>query len=462
VSGSRMPVCADCGDPDARTSLGVTQLCDRCLNTRISERTGWPQLPDPLPEETVRAADGREVRFRYRLTWALSGVMSAEAEEADQPPGDGYRFTVYGEHDADPNAVLEQLRSIVHREVGRAYLEPDDLGAAVVGTDWAVAGSEVAGRIDWSGDSSVREPSVVIDGRRFAWEEFGRMLATFEGWEFRMQFGDNSDDQGWNTADPDAPAGVDAGDGGEVVPLFGGRRAAGGGTDTGTGASIDEVLAGFLAAQRERLAASTYARYEDIVDLLRSCLNTYGYQSLTGAEAGAWQAAFDAGDEEAFTRLCGPERIVENYGEFLGYFMVRKVAASKQQLKDAGTVTKRLARWLAEQGHVDADDAELARDRAADAGRELPRADELGHQLFLQAQRTRLPVHPNDIPDEDWIEDHLPITRVEDGWLWFGDVGPVEVPSAASDVAEVGWDVTVVLARLDGAWRLVQVGAVYP
>lgn len=456
--GSQLPPCADCGDPDARTSLGGTQVCDRCLNERISARTGWSPLPDPPPVEKVRAADGREVAFRYRLTWSLSGVMSAEAEEADQPPGDGFRFGVYGEHDADPDTVLARLRRVVHREVGRAYLEPHASGAEVGDTSWVIAGDEVAGRIDWSGDGSVREPSVVIDGRRFGWDEFGEMVASFEGWEFRMRLGDSSDSVDAGTGGEGEER--DVGGVGEVIALFGDRAP---GADGATAVpSIDEVLAGFLAAQRERLAASTYARYEDIVDLLRHCLNGYGYQSLTGAEAQAWQEAFDAGDEEAFTRLCGPERIVENYGEFLGYFMVRKVAASKQQLKDAGTVTKRLARWLAEQGFVDTDDAEHARDRAAEAGRELPRADELGHQLFLQSQRTGLPVHPNDIPDHDWVEDHLPITRIEDGRLWFGDIGPVEVPTAASDVAEVGWHVTVVLARLDGAWRLVQVGAVHP
>jgi len=459
MTGGRSPVCGDCGGPDARTSLGDTQLCDRCLNVRISARTGWPPLPDPPPVEMVRAADGREVRFRYRLTWAPSGVMSAEAEEADQPPGDGFRFEVYGEDDADPEVVLTQLRRIVQREVGRAYLEPTEVGEQVGGSAWTIAGDEVAGRVDWSGDGSVREPSVVIDGRRFDWDEFGRMVASFEGWAFRMLLGDSSDSVGGGAVGGDEES--VGGEDGEVVPLFGGRGGSGGGGATAV-PSIDAVLTEFLAAQRARLAASTFARYEDIVDLLRHCLNGYGYQSLTGAEEQAWQEGFDAGDEEAFTRLCGPERIMENYGEFLGYFMVRKVAASKQQLKDAGSVTKRLARWLAEQGYVDADAAELARERATDAGRQLPRADELGHRLFRQAQRTRLPVHPNDIPDEDWIEDHLPVTRVEDGRLWFGDIGPVEVPAAATDLAEVGWHVTVVLARLDGAWRLVQVGAVYP
>ncbi len=458
MSDTNWPPCADCGDPDARTSLSGTQLCDRCLNDRVSAHTGWSRLPDPPPVEVVRAADGREVRFRYRLTWAPSGVMSAEAEEVDQAAGDGFRFVVHAEHGAEPDAVLAQLRRIVQHEVGQAYLEPREFDAAVFGTRWAIAGDEVAGRIDWSGDPSLQVPSVVVDGRRLDWDEFGRMVASREGWEFRMRFADSSDSVATATAGEDEEP--DGGEVGEVIPLFGDRSSEG--DDVTTAPSIDDALEGFLAAQRERLAASTYARYEDIIDLLRHCLNGYGYQSLTGAEEQAWQAAFDAGDEEAFTRLCHPQRIMENYGEFLGYFMVRKVAASKQQLKDAGTVTKRLARWLAEQGYVDAGDAELARDRAADAGRELPRADELGHQLFLQTEHTRLPAHPNDIADEDWIEDHLPITRVEDGRLWFGDIGPVEVPTAASDVAEVGWHVTVVLARLDGAWRLVQVGAVYP
>lgn len=36
--------------------------------------------------------------------------------------------------------------------------------------------------------------SVVIDGRDISWEEFGRMLMTFEGWQFRMEIADRSDE----------------------------------------------------------------------------------------------------------------------------------------------------------------------------------------------------------------------------------------------------------------------------
>jgi len=399
------------------------------------------------------AGDGRRLWFRYRLTWAPSGVVCAEAEQVGVEPGDGYRFVVSGDGDEDPAVVVGRLRARVRREVGRLYLEPSDTAPG-----WHVADLDVAGRVAWSGDSSVPEPSVVIDGRRFDWTTFGAMVAVFEGWEFSMRFSDGSDeDSGVGVG-----GSVDATDGdATVIPL----RLVGGPDDDGPrrqGPSIDTVLAEFLAEQHRRLAASTYRRYERIVELLRMCLNSYGYQSLDGAEAERWRSAYDAGDEEAFTRLCGLQQIVDNYGEFLGYFMIRKVAASQDELRAAATVTKRLARWLALHGYIDKEAANAAHDRATEAGRDLPRAGELGEHLYRLARQTRLPVDPDDIADENWVEDYLSITRVEDGRLWFGDVGPVAVSKQASDLAEVGWDVSVVLARVDGDWRLVQTGMVYP
>ncbi|MDQ6948564.1 MAG: hypothetical protein M3256_20465, partial [Actinomycetota bacterium] len=70
---------------------------------------------------------------------------------------------------------------------------------------------------------------------------------------------------------------------------------------------------------------------------------------------------------------------------------------------------------------------------------------------------------PDAVADEDWVEDYLQIERVESGALWFeGGVGPLKVPKQASGLAEVGWSVNVVLARVRGVWHLVEVGNVYP
>ena len=148
--------------------------------------------------------------------------------------------------------------------------------------------------------------------------------------------------------------------------------------------TIDQVLLEFLDDQQSRLSPRTWRRYADVVELLRACLNGYGYQSLPETDRARWEAAFDTGDEEAFCRLFGPQQIVENYGEFLGYFMVRKVLAGQELLRAAGTVTRRLAQWLTERGYLAPAPAEVAAARASEASRDLPRAEQLATLLHEQ------------------------------------------------------------------------------
>jgi hypothetical protein len=226
--------------------------------------------------------------------------------------------------------------------------------------------------------------------------------------------------------------------------------------------TIDEAFEAFLAEQRERLSPKTVRNYEDVVFLLRSSLNSYAYDSLDELELKRWQGAFDAGDEEAFTRLFGPDKVVEHLDEFLGFFMVRKVMAGEDLLRASGTVTKKLAAWMHEQGYISEQERVAAVARGADAGRKLPRADRLGRLLFEEREKTPR-LDPDDVGDENWVEDFLTIERVEPRALWFeGGIGPLRVSKEASDIAEVGWGVNIVVARLRSKWHIVELGLVYP
>jgi len=142
--------------------------------------------------------------------------------------------------------------------------------------------------------------------------------------------------------------------------------------------------------------------------------------------------------------------------------MVRKVIAGQELIAAAGTVTKKLARWLHDNGYIDEADYEEAAGRGADAARDLPRAEKLGRLLYELASQAP-DIVPDAIADEEWIEGHLQIARVDPGALWFeGDIGPVKVPKTASTLAQVGWSVTITLARLRGRWQVLEVGNVYP
>jgi len=98
--------------------------------------------------------------------------------------------------------------------------------------------------------------------------------------------------------------------------------------------------------------------------------------------------------------------------------------------------------------------------RAPRTARDLPKADRLATLLFEATRTTNIDVAA--LGDEDYVDDYAEITQVQPGKLWFGGVGPVEVSTAASDLAQIGWSVNVVLARVGKSWRIIESGSVYP
>ena len=104
----------------------------------------------------------------------------------------------------------------------------------------------------------------------------------------------------------------------------------------------------------------------------------------------------------------------------------------------------------------------MSSDHARDAERDLPLADRLGRLLHDVADRAP-EIDADAIVEEDWVHDHLVISDVEPGRIWFeGGVGSIAVPHQASDLARPGCSAFVTAARTVGSWQLLQVGFVYP
>ncbi len=82
-----------------------------------------------------------------------------------------------------------------------------------------------------------------------------------------------------------------------------------------------------------------FRQYGDVVGLFKNSMNSHAYQSLTKAE----------GCEHCeFSQIFGPDKIPAGLGEFLGYFLIRKVMAGENLKRAAGTVTKRLSQVFME------------------------------------------------------------------------------------------------------------------
>ena len=52
----------------------------------------------------------------------------------------------------------------------------------------------VRARIEWDDAQDGRLPLLVIDGREIDWDQFGRMLMSYEGWQFKLTLADKSEE----------------------------------------------------------------------------------------------------------------------------------------------------------------------------------------------------------------------------------------------------------------------------
>ncbi len=226
--------------------------------------------------------------------------------------------------------------------------------------------------------------------------------------------------------------------------------------------TIEAVLDEFLKQQQGRLKPSTMRKYENIIELFQSCLNGYGHQSLDKQEYALFDRLYNAkGDEHReFCQLFGPEKIAGNVGEFLNYFMIRKVMCGKELMQAAGTVTKKMGKWLKEKGYIDSESTEDLVSYGATAARELPAAEELARMLSDYADRTA-------IKCDKVIEDHFAIDAIEPSKLRLSpfsgnDEITVPVSRNISNACHVGWSFSGAVGKTGKGWRILEAWNVYP
>ncbi|MFO8059710.1 MAG: hypothetical protein R6U70_03510 [Bacillota bacterium] len=309
-------------------------------------------------------------------------------------------------------------------------------------------------------DDMDEEVIIRIDDRELSLEEFGRLLATYAGWGMRITFVPEDQTQLlhevmlWNP-----PSGEDEDEEmpGEIIkmPMI-------------ADPSIDQVLDEFIEEQRNRFKTATVSKYERVIGLLRKHLNDCAYQGLDTPDRVLFERHCSAEGEQRldFCQIFGPEMIIYELDRFLGHSIIRKSMVSETLKRAAGTVTKRLSKWLGERGYIEEELAGKGIDKGAGAVQNIPRAERATDRLYTCLYRGEL----DEIPDDDLLDfDQYTIVRTEPGTLWLeqawssdGSLIRVPVPEQVFDLLEEGWEVGCTLARIDGQWRMIQIGNVYP
>ena len=168
---------------------GYRDLCNRCFSSEVAKLHGLDNFDCArLAPIGVSGCDGVSHEFHF-ATRLLGHMVTLEAFELIDGYQGGYTFQLIGDPEEDQFAMLGRMVTRIRKALSVKHIVDKGDGFGL-----GIADMTVLGRIEGDYSESERTPSVVVDGKEFSWEEFGRMLSTFEGWQFKLEILDRSDE----------------------------------------------------------------------------------------------------------------------------------------------------------------------------------------------------------------------------------------------------------------------------
>lgn len=195
-SNYRKTRCSDCGT-EVSTYDGVYLstgdasrfLCSKCYNESISEAIGLNFDHLSFHPIILTDRDGADHTFHFQ-TRLFGDKVNIQALEIKAGGPKGYEFSEHGDAEDDLFRLFAKLVECMRRELGRKHIEPGDL------TRYSITNQDIVrGHITWDDDTDGEVPCLVIDGKELSWHEFGRMLMTYEGFHFKLEIFEGTEER---------------------------------------------------------------------------------------------------------------------------------------------------------------------------------------------------------------------------------------------------------------------------
>lgn len=192
--------CAFCGELVPRYStiyISVDEKyhcsCLKCYNSRMAEKSGIDFEHVELDPIILKDFDGVDHKFHFTVRYLGDGV-SIDAFEIKNGNQSGYEFGYIGDVDEEVFNLFAKLVERMLRGLHKQHIEWDDTTNSWQITEEDVVRAQISCDLE-SDDAGYRHlPLVIIDGKEMKWDEFGRMLMTYEGFNFKLEVFDRSDE----------------------------------------------------------------------------------------------------------------------------------------------------------------------------------------------------------------------------------------------------------------------------
>ena len=186
--------CDECGKEIRHRSVSLSNsgsdpgrlLCLECYNREMAAIADVHFEHPTFPTVLLTDVDGNEHTFDFAVQ--LFGYQVViEAYEVDVEYG--YRFEISG-HPDGVQKLFNKLLGRMRRGLSRKHIEVDSVG----GISGMLDEMEARGRMEWDDESDGQLPLLVIDGKPVTWDQFGRIMASYEGWQFKLEIKERTDE----------------------------------------------------------------------------------------------------------------------------------------------------------------------------------------------------------------------------------------------------------------------------
>lgn len=184
-------LCEKCRERSSGVSVGnpggSRELCLRCYNGEIAERYMLDFEHVDFAPVVLRDVRGIEHTFEFDMFHFASGVSLA-AFEVRSGERQGYEFKIMGDPECEPLELFGRLFQKVQRGLAQQHVEDGELGPGIPSS------GILRGRITSDPEGYERLPVVVVDGQELSWRQLGEMLAGYEGFQFKLEVRDLSEE----------------------------------------------------------------------------------------------------------------------------------------------------------------------------------------------------------------------------------------------------------------------------
>ncbi len=174
---------------------GYIQVCLHCYNKDMAEAVGIDYDHIELQPISLKDIDGNEHKFEFTVR-LMGDQLILKTHEDTRDDVCSYEFSMIGDYEDGLFSLFAKLYERMVKILNTKHIYKN------IETDgWQVQTDKdgediVRGRIepDMDSDDSITTPLIVVDGKKIPWKDFGRMLMTFEGFNFKLQIYDPNDE----------------------------------------------------------------------------------------------------------------------------------------------------------------------------------------------------------------------------------------------------------------------------